>query len=335
MDVVGDAPQTDPERTGEKDDDEKKVESIVNPAISTEKDEGEGEGEGEGEVGDDQGDDDAEAKKELLTAISQLNTTIHNQEIPHIFLRCALDMNDDERAAVRRALHILWDESVVGSNHVSNSYRRALTKVDEYSADCPRAGEIITEFITDAIVRGYLDKEDAKELTSERLSDDERRSGKERINQMLEEYDRDWDEQKACEIVKGLNRQLHCDVIKRTISKGLDKSEELRERASRLLVALVGSGIVKYTDAEVGIAMLLENVEDLYLDVPDVVSILPVFIARAVVDEVVSPSFLSRQDLCSGDLGYAVIETSRRLVEHNKVEDFLADCWIIHGDTDE
>ena len=54
------------------------------------------------------------------------------------------------------------------------------------------------------------------------------------------------------------------------------------------------SNFLKREEIEKGLSVLLSRVEDIYLDVPDVLHLLASFIARAVVDEVISPAFLSR-----------------------------------------
>jgi hypothetical protein len=52
--------------------------------------------------------------------------------------------------------------------------------------------------------------------------------------------------------------------------------------------------------------VLLERVEDLTLDVPDVPRLLSLILARAIADEAIPPSFLLRLDLASEDQGFKV-----------------------------
>ncbi len=65
---------------------------------------------------------------------------------------------------------------------------------------------------------------------------------------------------------------------------------------------------------EAGFTLLLEGVEDNVADVPLYVSMLAAFVARAVSDEALAPSFLQRVNLSVSDLGNEVIMAAQSLL---------------------
>ncbi len=73
--------------------------------------------------------------------------------------------------------------------------------------------------------------------------------------------------------------------------------------------------------------ILLQRVEDLYLDVRNVLHLLACFLARAVVDEAVPPAFLLRQDLAVSDMGYRVVKEASELLKGKGVAKRLENVW--------
>ena len=51
-----------------------------------------------------------------------------------------------------------------------------------------------------------------------------------------------------------------------------------------------------------GFRMLMEALDDLCLDVPEAPDLLALFTARAIVDDILPPSFLIQQSTTAGDL---------------------------------
>ena len=82
-------------------------------------------------------------------------------------------------------------------------------------------------------------------------------------------------------------------------------------------------------NCELGFIILLQRVEGLYKDVPDVLELLSSFIGRAIVDEVLAPSFLDHVETLQTDMGYAVINHVKHLLAgpQHKVDDLLLNVW--------
>jgi hypothetical protein len=77
------------------------------------------------------------------------------------------------------------------------------------------------------------------------------------------------------------------------LCRAMDKNDREKEQASSLLSALYADVIAPDQMAK-GFTKLLESVEDLSIDIPDAVELLSLFLARAVVDDILPPAYLAR-----------------------------------------
>jgi len=101
------------------------------------------------------------------------------------------------------------------------------------------------------------------------------------------------------EVIRTL-MELHCqeyhrEIVKKAISLAMDKGPRERELTSRLLTSLHPTPMSDQ-DMELGFTTLLDSLDDLRTDVPDANTMVASFLARAVVDEVLPPAFLSDQN---------------------------------------
>ncbi|TMW59276.1 hypothetical protein Poli38472_004345 [Pythium oligandrum] len=115
---------------------------------------------------------------------------------------------------------------------------------------------------------------------------------KKRIIEILEEYltSGDVDE------VKSSLRELNADdfkyeVVKRAITMSMDKHDKEREMVSRLLSELYLNGLTP-SQIATGFRRVLLLANDLQIDIPSAKNMLAIFSARAIVDEILPPSFL-------------------------------------------
>ncbi|KAK7302189.1 hypothetical protein RJT34_13071 [Clitoria ternatea] len=90
----------------------------------------------------------------------------------------------------------------------------------------------------------------------------------------------------------GLN-EYYPYFIKRLVSMAMDRHDKEKEMASVLLSALYAA-VISPAQIRDGFFMLIESVDDLAVDILDVVDILGLFLARAVVDDILPPAFLAR-----------------------------------------
>lgn len=132
-----------------------------------------------------------------------------------------------------------------------------------------------------------------------------------------------------------------CFIVKKCIEKSLDFSNRECELTSKLLVRLVHSDkgedvtppLLSSDEMEQGFELILENLDELMIDCPEAPNALTCYLARSVVDEVISPSFLVRfeNDLeLAGDDQHdaiSVIHATKRLLsrEHGSIR--LEHVW--------
>lgn len=117
-----------------------------------------------------------------------------------------------------------------------------------------------------------------------------------RISETIKEY---FDSADADEVIRGIQemrcKPYHPEVVKRAISLSLDEGPRERELVSRLLTCLHP---IPLEDADVskGFEILLDSLDDLRIDIPDAKAIVGCFLARAIVDEVLPPAFISNRN---------------------------------------
>ena len=100
--------------------------------------------------------------------------------------------------------------------------------------------------------------------------------------------------------------------VKRLITLALDRGAREREMAACLLAALRGEG-VRASEVEAGLALLLDSLDDLALDVPDAPGQLTLFLARAVLDDAASRGFVDER-ACGDSSAAAAARAARSLL---------------------
>lgn len=112
--------------------------------------------------------------------------------------------------------------------------------------------------------------------------------------------------------------------MKRLINKSCDKGDRERELASQLLSALYPDVFSSNTIGK-GFERLFEIVDEIEKDCPAAKNILATFLARAVVDEVIPPSFLADAVVCA--LGAEVVEMAKLMLSRDHGSAKLERSW--------
>lgn len=145
------------------------------------------------------------------------------------------------------------------------------------------------------------------------------------VHSTLEEYFDSCDTDEVIRSIEELKcREYHHNVVKKAISISLDKHARERELVSRLLTCLHPTPLTD-EDMEEGFNILLDSLDDLITDVPDAPTMVSNFLARAVVDEVLPPAFLSEQN--NKRPGSVVIEKSISLLSREHCTARLEHVW--------
>lgn len=123
---------------------------------------------------------------------------------------------------------------------------------------------------------------------------------------------------------------LHHILVKHSVLLALDHKDRERELVSVLLSDLVPNAITAEQVAG-GFTRLLAGADDTVLDIPDAAHLLEMFLGRAIVDEVLPPSFLTAvlPSLEPNTLGVAVVQNAGLLLGSRHGSERLQNCW--HG----
>lgn len=94
--------------------------------------------------------------------------------------------------------------------------------------------------------------------------------------------------------------ELHHVFVKHLVTLAMDRHAREKEMASALISA-IDAEVVSTDEIGRAFRLLLEQAEDLALDIPDAAYELALFLARAVVDDVLPPLYLSQVRDCISD----------------------------------
>ncbi|XP_020676302.2 LOW QUALITY PROTEIN: programmed cell death protein 4-like [Dendrobium catenatum] len=137
---------------------------------------------------------------------------------------------------------------------------------------------------------------------------------KKAVAPIIEEYFTTGDVELAASDLRDLDLDdYHHYFIKKLISMAMDRHAKEKEMASVLLSALYAD-VISASQISHGFIILLESAEDLAVDILDAVEVLALFVARAVVDDIIPPAFLNRAKkmLPENSKGLQVIETAEK-----------------------
>ncbi|KAL8226515.1 hypothetical protein R6Q57_016347 [Mikania cordata] len=137
---------------------------------------------------------------------------------------------------------------------------------------------------------------------------------KRKVASIIDEYFTTGDVDLAASELRELrSSEYHPYFIKRLVSMAMDRHDKEKEMASVLLSALY-SDVISSTQIKQGFFMLLESADDLAVDILDTVEILALFIARAVVDDILPPAFVTRakKSLPESSKGVQVLQTAEK-----------------------
>eukprot|EP01138_Halocafeteria_seosinensis_P016009 gb/GECG01016337.1/.p1 GENE.gb/GECG01016337.1/~~gb/GECG01016337.1/.p1 ORF type:complete len:403 (+),score=72.79 gb/GECG01016337.1/:1-1209(+) len=135
---------------------------------------------------------------------------------------------------------------------------------------------------------------------------------KRKVEEALREFFKEGDLQELYNIVEELEMPFfRYEVVKKAITQSLDLSDREREMASQMLNEFYGN-VFSMEQIGKGFERILESLEDVRVDVPDVDKLLPKFLARAVADEILPPAFLS--DPVVEKMGGSVVQQAKVLL---------------------
>lgn len=268
---------------------------------------------------------------EFTNSVLDMDFSLYHQDLPAILIKHSLDMSDDHRERVSFLLHALYKEELITSSQMVTGFRKLYDAIGDLAVDAPNVKVIMAEFVAHGMAAGYLDAQASVQMQQE--ADEAANAAclvkaKEDLSDAVVEYFSSGEMGELTTAVGAVAPALRYEAVKILLTLAMDRTDADRERASNGFAALVSNGSVTSDQAIKGVTILLNRVEDIFLDVPDVLRLLSFLIARGVVDEALPPSFLLRLDLSESDMGFQVASHARAVLNHQNAAEDLEKIWV-------
>jgi hypothetical protein len=147
------------------------------------------------------------------------------------------------------------------------------------------------------------------------------------IDIIIDEYFISGDIEETVKNIEELNLENEKpQFIKKCLVRGMEKQAYEKELICKLLLSLYDT-IIEAVNISKGFQLALDSIDDLILDIPDGVEILAKFLARAIIDEILPPSFLKNAIITENSRGKEVIQLATGMVTEKHKLDRLAHIW--------
>jgi hypothetical protein len=272
-------------------------------------------------------------RKEACRCIKDLKVPFFHHEI----VKRSLIMAMERKQAEGRLLDLLKEaseEGLINSSQTSKGFGRMIDSVDDLSLDIPNARRILQSLISKAASEGWLCASSLKSLgptpVKGSLQDDSAKIFKLKAQSIIQEYFLSGDISEVGSCLGSENNaysaELNAIFIKRLITLAMDRKNREKEMASVLLSSLCFPS----DDVVNGFIMLIESADDTALDNPVVVEDLAMFLARAVVDEVLAPRQLEEigtQFSGPESIGRKVLQMAKSSLKARLSGERILRCW--------
>lgn len=262
---------------------------------------------------------------------------LHVPHFHHEIVKRAIVMAMEKRQAEGRLLDLLkrtCEEGLINSSQISKGFSRIIDSVDDLSLDIPNAKVLLQSLISKAASEGWLSASSLKSLSlipgRQVVDDNILKAFKKKAESIIREYflSGDISEVICClefENSSGL-ADLNAVFVKKLITLAMERKNREKEMASVLLSSLCFPS----DDVVSGFIMLIESAEDMALDIPVVLEDLAMFLARAEVDEVLTPhemEEIGRHFPGTNSLGNKVTQMAMSLLKARLSGERILRCW--------
>ncbi|PIA51480.1 hypothetical protein AQUCO_01100371v1 [Aquilegia coerulea] len=269
---------------------------------------------------------------EACRCIRELGVSFFHHEVVKRALVLAMEIQSGE-PLVLKLLKEAAEEGLISSSQMVKGFGRMAESLDDLSLDIPSAKALFHSLVPKAISEGWLDSSFLKssgEAGEPSDEDDEKvKHFKEEAVTIIHEYFLSDD---IPELIRSLEDlaapQFNPVFLKKLITLAMDRKNREKEMASVLLSAL-HTEIFSTDDIVNGFVMLLESAEDTALDILDASNELALFLARAVIDDVLAPLNLEEigSRLVPNCTGAETVHMARSLVAARHAGERILRCW--------
>ncbi|XP_073305221.1 MA3 DOMAIN-CONTAINING TRANSLATION REGULATORY FACTOR 2 [Primulina huaijiensis] len=271
--------------------------------------------------------------KEALRCIKDLNVPHFNHEVVKRVLIMVME-NRQAESCLLELLRRAAEEGLINSSQISKGFGRTIDLVDDLTLDIPNAKLLLQSLISKAASEGWLCASSLKSLSSntgrQSVEDDKVEAFKKKAGSIIHEYFLSGDVSEVIRCLESENRSflsaLNAIFVKKLITLAMDRKNREKEMASVLLTSLCFPS----DEVVTGFTMLIESAEDTSLDIPVVVEDLAMFLARAEVDEVLTPKHLEEignQFFEPNSVGNKVISMALSMLKVRLSGERILRCW--------
>ncbi|RZB56614.1 Programmed cell death protein 4 isoform B [Glycine soja] len=267
---------------------------------------------------------------EACRCIRELGVSFFHHEVVKRALILAMEIRSAEPLMLK-LLKEAAEEGLVSSSQMVKGFSRLAESLDDLALDIPSAKALFQSFVPKAISEGWLDASLTKPATEDgEIQEDEKvRKYKKESVTIIHEYFLSDDIPELIRSLEDLGAPEYNPIfLKKLITLAMDRKNREKEMASVLLSAL-HIEIFSTEDIVNGFVLLLESAEDTALDILDASNELALFLARAVIDDVLAPLNLEEigsrlPPKCSGS---ETVRMARSLIAARHAGERLLRCW--------
>ncbi|KAK1363228.1 Initiation factor eIF-4 gamma [Heracleum sosnowskyi] len=266
---------------------------------------------------------------EACRCIQELGVTFFHHEVVKRALIQAMEIPAAE-TAILKLLKEAAEEGLISTSQMLKGFARLAESLDDLALDVPSAKALFESLVPCAITQGWLDASFLKSFGEiQHVYAEKVKRYKEEVVTIIREYFLSDDIPELIQSLKDLGEpEFNPVFLKKLITIAMDRKNKEREMASVLLSAL-HIELFSTEDIVSGFVMLLEAAEDTALDVLDASSELSLFLARAVIDEVLAPLNLEEIGCrlppnCSGS---ETLDMARSLLAARHAGERILRCW--------
>ncbi|KAL2894323.1 Programmed cell death protein 4 [Bienertia sinuspersici] len=272
-------------------------------------------------------------KQEACRCIKELNVPYFHHEVMKRALIIVMERRNFE-GRILGLLRMAAEEGLINTSQINKGFNRTIDTIDDLSLDIPNAKQILQSIISKCASEGWLPASSLKSLSIEQkersLEEGVTKSFKMKAQTIIQEYflSRDTVEVYNCLELENCtsSSEMKAIFVKSLINLAMDRKNKEKEMASILLSSLY----LPADDVANGFTMLMESADDIALDNPVIVEDLVKFLARAVIDEVISPSHLEdigNHFLGCDSKGNKIIQMTKSLLKARLSGERILRCW--------
>ncbi|KAG7633691.1 Armadillo-type fold [Arabidopsis suecica] len=266
--------------------------------------------------------------REACRCIRELGVSFFHHEIVKSGLVLVMESRTSE-PLILKLLKEATEEGLISSSQMAKGFSRVADSLDDLSLDIPSAKTLFESIVPKAIIGGWLDEDSFKERSDQNGGSENLRRFKKDAVTIIQEYFLSDDIPELIRSLEDLGLPEYNPVfLKKLITLAMDRKNKEKEMASVFLASL-HMEMFSTEDFINGFIMLLESAEDTALDILAASDELALFLARAVIDDVLAPLNLEEisNSLPPKSTGSETIRSARSLISARHAGERLLRSW--------